>query len=104
MTKIKNTQGINLIVMHPIAYNICDLGGDTYKSKLEITFVPDEYYPDYMEVQSWIAKNIDGKRLNIEDVVKVVHDFISKEYKPKEMSIASRIRDCRTHFDVEVYK
>lgn len=104
MNKIKNTQNIGLIVMKPDAYCRCELGGDFYKNSLEITFVPDESYPDYTEVQDWIMKNIDGTTMNIEDVVDTVYKFLMETYRPLDLEITNNVTGCRTHFDVTVIK
>lgn len=104
MNKIPNKQGINLIVMKPDAYTRCELGGDFYKNSLEISFLPNKYYPDYTEVQNWIMENIDGKTLNIEDVVDLIYDFISDTYEPTDLEIRNEVSGCRTHFDVIVTK
>lgn len=104
MNKIKNTQNIEKITMHPTAYTICELGGDHYLNELEIIFFPNEYYPDYTEIQEWAMKNIDGKVMNIEDVVEAFHKFLSETYEPHQVRVIDRVRNCRTHFDVEVEK
>lgn len=104
MNRIPNTQKIKSITMHPKAYAICDIGGDMYCSELTVYFVPDECYPDYMEVEKWIADNIDGKRLNIEDVVEQVYNFLKEEYRPLQIEVRNDIVNCRTHFNVTVVK
>ena len=104
MNKIENTQGINLIVMKPDAYTVCELGGDHYKNELEISFQPDSYYPDYTEVQDWIMNNIDGKTLNIEDVVDKMYKFLQDTYHPAVLEVRNEVKGCRTHFDVTVIK
>lgn len=104
MNRIKNEQKIKVIKMFPDAYTRCELGGDFYKNELEVIFEPDSCYPDYTEVQEWIMSNIDGKDMNIEDVVNEVYKFLTSEYKPKSLKIINRIADCRTHFDVIVEK
>ena len=104
MNKIENTQGINLIIMQPDAFNICELGGDFYKNELTISFMPNNYYPDYTEVQTWIMKNIDGKVMNIEDVVDRIYNFLMETYQPHELEVSNHITGCRTHFDVTVIK
>lgn len=104
MNRIENKQNINLIIMKPDAYCRCEIGGDFYKNSLEISFLPDKYYPDYTEVQEWIMQNIDGKTLNIEDVVDLVYDFLMETYHPIELEIRNDVTGCRTHFDVTVIK
>lgn len=104
MTKLENTQDIRLIVMKPTAHTKCVIGGDWYTNRLEINFVPGDYYPDYMEVQDWIMENIDGKALNIEDVVDQIERMLREEYCPADLEIANYIEGCKTHFDVVVIK
>lgn len=104
MNKIKNTQKIREIKMFPDAYTRCELGGDFYKNSMEIEFSPDACYPDYTEVQTWIMENIDGKTLNIEEVVAKVYEFLQFEYSPAFLKVINRVTNCRTHFDVLVEK
>lgn len=104
MNKISNTQSIKEIVMKPTAYTKCVIGQDWYKNKLEITFIPKLYYPDYMEVNAWIMENIDGKELNIEDVVAKIYAFLMDNYSPTALQVVDNIEDCKTHFDVTVMK
>lgn len=104
MTKLDNCQRINVITMKPVAYTKCAIGQDWYRNQLEITFVPGECYPDYMEVNAWIMKEIDGKEFNIEDVVYEVYDFLAREYQPQRLRVVDNIIGCKTHFDVVVEK
>ena len=104
MDKLENKQDIKMIIMKPEVYTVCDIGGDMYRSKLEISFIPGDCYPDYMQVERWLAENIDGKRLNIEDVVAKVYEFIEHEYHPEQMEVRNEVTNCRTHFDVTVIK
>lgn len=101
---IKNEQNIEKITMCPTAITLCDIGGDWYKNELEIEMMPDEYYPDYMVVQKWIMDNIDGKRLNIEDVVYQIYDYIDSIYAPKYLHVKDRVMGNKVHFDVLVEK
>lgn len=104
MEKIENNQKIKEIIMYPETFTICEIGGDFYKNNLEIKFIPDKYYPDYMKVQEWIIKNIDGKKLNIEDVVDSIYNYLIEHYTPKNLKIIDRVTYCKTHFDVTVIK
>ena len=104
MNKIKNTQEISKITMYPIAFTKCEIGGDWYKNKLEIVFVPNICYPDYIEVQDWIMENIDGTELNIEDVVNNIYLVLQEEYAPRDLHVKDTVENCRTHFNVIVEK
>ena len=90
--------------MKPVAFTKCVIGQDWYKNELEITFSPNSCYPDYMEVNSFIMNEIDGKELNIEDVVDKIVGFLSSEYDPFYLKVVDHIRGCKTHFDVDVIK
>ena len=103
MQKLKNTQSISKIVMKPTAYTKCAIGQDWYKNELEIEFYPFESYPDYMEVNAYIMDEIDGKELNIEDVVNMIYKHLL-EYAPVYLLVVDHIRGCKTHFDVDVVK
>ena len=102
MTLIRNSQNITAIRMKPTAITRCVIGGDWYTNRLDIIFRPDRFYPDYMEIQSWIQENIDGKDMNIEDVVSTVRSFLEKEYEPNKVIIIDHVKGCKTHFDVDV--
>ena len=104
MNKIKNTQKIAMITMNPTACTLCAIGQDWFKNELEIIFMPGDCYPDYMEVEDWIMKNIDGKELNIEDVVQKIYDFIAETYQPKDLTVTDNVSGCKSHFNVSVTK
>lgn len=104
MTKLVNSQKIKKIIMKPVAFTKCAIGQDWYKNILSITIEPGAYYPDYMEVNDWIMQNIDGKELNIEEVVDLIYNFIVTEYEPETIKVTNSIEGCKTHFDVIVEK
>lgn len=89
--------------MKPVAYTKCAIGQDWYKNEMEITFLPADCYPDYMEVNQFIMGEVDGQEFNIEDVVQRVYEFLMK-YDPKRLKVEDHIRGCKTHFDVDVIK
>jgi len=103
MKRILNTQGIKTIKMYPVALTQCEIGGDWYTNRLEITLTPNEYYPDYTEVQEEIMKKVDGKTLNIEDVVMAVYDMMTF-FSPLKIHITDTVENCKTHFNVVVEK
>lgn len=101
---IANAQNIEKITMYPRAQTKCRIGGDWYTNDLEIEFTPDGAYPDYMDVNKWVMENIDGKDLNIEEVVSIIYAYLQDTYKPKKLHIVNYISGCKTHFDVMVEK
>lgn len=103
MNKIKNIEGITKITMFPVAYTICAIGKDWFKSELEIVFEPGDCYPDYMEVNRFIMEEVDGKEMNIEEVVDRVYEFLDG-YAPRRLVVTDHVKGCRTHFNVDVVK
>lgn len=103
MDGIKNTQDITSIVMKPVSINKCEIGQDWYKNELEVEFTPHDKYPDYTEVYEFVMREIDGKELNIEDVVDILYKHLL-EYSPLYLKVTSHVRGCKTHFDVDVSK
>ena len=104
MNKLKNTQNIKRIIMEPTAYTKCVIGQDWYENHITIVFTPDEYYPDYTELRDWIMENIDGKELNIEDVIDIIYKLLQSEFRPKRLLIRDEIINSKTHFNVTVEK
>ena len=100
---IENKENIKRITMLPTAITLCDIGNDWYKNELTIVFYPKKYYPDYMKVQKWIMDNIDGKRLNIEQVVDLVYNYMLT-YDPANVHITDKVTGNKVHFDVIVEK
>lgn len=103
MNRIENKEKINKITMKPFATCLCHIGQDWYLNKFEIEFYPNNYYPDYMEVDKWINENIEGKELNIEQAVDLIYWHLMK-YEPYDVFVKSIVEDCKTHFNVIVEK
>lgn len=100
-TKIENKENVTKIVMKPTAYVKCRIGQDWYKCEFCVTFIPGTGYPDYMQINEFVMKNIDGKELNIEEAARVLYDHLSI-YCPKYLQVRNHIAGCKTHFDVDV--
>ena len=98
----KNEQNVQRIVMHPKACLKCDAGQDWYKIDFDVIFVPDKSYPDYMDVETFIKNALDGETMNIEVAGYLLKDYLLTEYKPKGVTVVCNVKDCKTHFDVEV--
>lgn len=103
LTMIENKEGITEIVMRPMACTKCKIGQDWYQHKFTVYFTPGKFYPDYMQVEAWIMKYIDGQELNIEEAVDLLYDFFLR-YEPKALSIEDDIKNSKTSFDVTVRK
>lgn len=102
--KIENRENITRIEMYPTAICRCKIGGDLYTNKFTVKFAPDKVYPDYMDVEKWILKNIDGKDLNIEEAVNLLYEYLQDEYKPAVLTVETSVEDVKTHFPVKVLK
>lgn len=101
MKKLENIEKVKRIIMRPTACVKCQIGQDWYQCEFEVDFIPDEYYPDYMEVESFVIREIDGKELNIEQAAKILKDHLL-QYEPKQITVTNHIHGCKTHFDVDV--
>ena len=102
MTRIKNAENVTKIIMKPEAVAKCKIGQDWYKMHFEIEFLPEDCYPDYIEVNDFVMEQIDGKELNIEEAAKILYDMLSRSYDPKSVKVTNHIVGCKTHFDVDV--
>lgn len=102
MNRIPNKENVTGITMYPQAHTFCRIGQDWFVNRFEVHFLPADFYPDYMEVNSFIQKNIEGKEMNIEEAAKTLYDFLKEEYTPKNIWVIDHVRDCNTHFDVDV--
>lgn len=101
MMRIENRENVTEIIMKPTAHVKCKIGQDWYKCEFNVQFVPGDCYPDYMEINDFVMKHIDGHELNIEEAAKVLRDKLL-EYNPKDLKVTNCIKGCKTHFDVDV--
>lgn len=102
MNIIRNTQKVKCIYMHPKAECKCVLGKDWYHIDFDVIFKPSDYYPDYTEVENFIMNNIDGHALNIEDAIQILYGMLSETFEPNDLTVTAKIKNSKTHFDVEV--
>ena len=101
ITRIPNKEKVISITMNPTACVKCGIGKDWYHCKFRAEFMPDAYYPDYMQVEDYVRKEIDGKELNIEEATKALYDFL-KAYEPADLFVTAHVTGCKTHFAVDV--
>ena len=100
---VENTYGIAHISIDSEAKCFCPLGQDWYTNHFEVDFYPNKYIPDYCEMDKWIAENINGKHLIIEDAVCRLHDYMMQTYQPEDCTVISRVDDAK-HSKVVVIK
>lgn len=101
---IKNTQGITQIILKPFGECKCAIGQDWYHIDFEITFIPDAFYPDYMDVSRYVSEHINGHELNIEDAIQRMWVFLKNTYNPKKLIIKGIVDNVTTHCPVVVIK
>ena len=102
--KIENRQGITNIVMKPKAICFCPLGDDWYTNEFEITFAPNQYFPDYCDIEKYLNEEIRGKELIIEDAVSKLYEYLKKTYYPMTLVVTSYVNDVTSHSPVVVTK
>lgn len=102
--KLENRQGITNIVMKPKAICFCPLGDDWYTNEFEVTFVPNLYFPDYCDIESFLNKEIRGKSMIIENAVNALYEYLEANYEPKELTVTSYVNDVTSHSPVVVTK
>lgn len=101
--RLENTQKITKIVMKPKAICFCPLGDDWYTNEFEVEFVPNEFFPDYCDIEKYLNENIRGKSLIIEDAVNLLYAYF-KEYAPAFLRVTSNVFDVTSHSPVSVTK
>lgn len=111
MGMFKNTQKITKIIFEPknACHNLCPLGQlycdelaqngskpllPHYTNRFKITFIPAEYVCDYIDVEKWIAANINDETLIIEDAVSMLYDYLNDTYKPSYLKVESYVNDA----------
>ena len=99
MARFENNYNISEIRMSKKLHNLCTIGQDWFTNNIEIEMYPNEIIPDYIEVDKMLD-TFEGKEMVIEEVVNGILENL-KEYKPKYISVISRVNDAQ-HLAVEV--
>lgn len=100
---IENTQRITEIKMKPFAECKCVIGQDWYHIDYDVDFIPGNFYPDYMKVSAFIADEINGRELNIEDAVDKLGKYL-EGYGPKKLIVRADVKNVTSHCPVIVTK
>ena len=99
MARFNNTYNISKIFMKKRIHNLCTIGQDWFSNNLEITMIPGNIIPDYIEIDEMVQK-YDEKEYIIEEVIdKIIEEL--KEYKPKYVKVVSKVDDAK-HLEVYV--
>lgn len=100
---IKNEYEIKKITINVQSKNYCPLGKDWYTNNFTIHITPNEFIPDYCDVDEFVKKQINNQQYIIEKAVSELHRYITETYKPLFCKIISSVNDA-THSPVIVEK
>jgi len=100
---IENVYGIKTINIKTRVRCYCPLGNDWYTCDCDIELHPNNFLPDYCEVDSWIETNIDGKSFIVEEIVSLLYKYFNDNYQPKDCAIYCTVNDAK-HSSVIVSK
>lgn len=91
-----NNKELNISKIHisPNAKCFCPIGKDWYTNMFTIEMVPDNIIPDYVEVDEFVQKSINGKDLLIEQAVNTLYNFMKETYQPKSLKVSSSVGDA----------
>lgn len=101
MKKIENQEKIDSITFTRNVQPFCPLGDDYYTAEVQVTFMPNQFYPDYIELDKAI-QDLGGKSLTIEQLAEKVFD-IMQEFEPETL-LVTITADSNRHFPVTVSK
>lgn len=98
---VQNKYGIRNVTINAKAKCFCPLGMDWYTHQFTIDIDVAEAIPDYLDVDKFIAENIYGKSMIIEEATAKVYRYIMDEYQPYSCTVYSRVEDA-SHSPVTV--
>lgn len=99
---LPHTQNLSGIRFNFTLQLYCPQGNEHYTAKVKVHMLPDEYLPDYVELDKVFRQGC-GEELIIEDAVEWVYDLIWDRYKPYALTVEANVEDA-IHFDVQVSK
>lgn len=102
MAKFEHTQDLTSINYMKTITLFCPLGNDYYTAGIEVSMAPGEYVMDYLDEENFF-KELQGKKLIIEDLVNTVYEHIMYEYAPTYLYVSVKAYNA-THFPVVVTK
>lgn len=91
---VKNKYGIRNISIDAQAKCYCPLGRDWYTNHFTIDIEVAEDIPDYVELDKWIAENINGRSLIIEEATAAVYQHVMENYQPYSCAVRSYVDDA----------
>ena len=98
---INNTQSITSIKAEKRISLFCPLGNDYYTADIYITFIPQNYYMDYIDLDKFL-NNMGGMKLTIEEAIDMIYKELQR-YKPLQTNVTIEAFS-NTHLNVVVSK
>lgn len=98
---IENAQKVNLIESDKQICLYCPIGKDYYTAVVNIEFVPNGYYMDYIDLDRYLNR-LSGLSLTIEDAARDIYDEL-QIYKPLKTKVTIEAFS-NTHLHVKVTK
>lgn len=98
---ISNVQSITTIEADKRISLYCPIGKDYYTADVLIKFMPDNFYPDYIDLDVFLNR-LSGLSLTIEDAAEEVYNEL-QSYKPKKAKVTIEAFS-NTHLHVKVTK
>ena len=102
MTKLNHIQKLGNIHMSFEMQLYCPQGFEYYTAQFDVDFVPNQYIPDYCELDKLFREKC-GSEMIVEDAVAWVYGFLEKEYSPESLYVKMSVQNA-LHFDVTVEK
>lgn len=79
---IENRYKVRKLIYKACAHVYCPLGKDWGVVDITAEIFPSEYLPDYLDIDEYIKKEIEGSEHITEEVGYMVYDFIVEQIKP----------------------
>lgn len=98
---ISNTQSISVIKADKRISLYCPIGKDYYTADVNIKFLPNAFYMDYIELDQFL-NNMGGSNLTIEEATEKIYNELQR-YMPKKASVTIEAYS-NTHLNVTVTK
>ena len=98
---IENTQYITAIEADKRICLYCPIGKDYYTAVVNIKFIPNEYYMDYIKLDQFLNR-LSGLSLTIEDATRDIYDEL-QSYRPSKAKVMIEAFS-NTHLHVKVTK
>lgn len=103
MAKFENTDGILSIKMDGVLVMcFCPIGKTMCTYDVTIEMEPDEWIPDYLEVEAMI-RLLEGKEYTLESACAEICNNVNGYVRPKKVSVVVKCEDAR-HMPAEVKK